>query len=30
MEYFGPRFKLEVLANNQDNQNSREYLENIK
>jgi hypothetical protein len=30
MEYYGPRYKLEVLANNQDNHNPPEYLESIK
>lgn len=30
LEYYGPRYKLEVLDNNMENQNSREYLENIK
>ncbi|KAL7410256.1 hypothetical protein BDY24DRAFT_400630 [Mrakia frigida] len=29
-EYFGPRFKLESMRSNMDNQNSPEYLENIK
>lgn len=30
MEYYGPRYKLEVLANNQDDHNPPEYLEAIK
>lgn len=30
MEYYGPRYKLEVLANNADNHNPPEYLEKIK
>jgi histone deacetylase 1/2 len=30
MEYYGPRFKLEVLANNSDDHNPPEYLEGIK
>ncbi|KAI9632173.1 putative histone deacetylase 1 [Dioszegia hungarica] len=30
MEYYGPRYKLEVLANNQDNHNPFEYLDAIK
>ncbi|KAG7562858.1 hypothetical protein FFLO_01687 [Filobasidium floriforme] len=30
MEYFGPRYKLEVLQNNMDDYNSTEYLSNIK
>lgn len=30
IEYFGPRFKLEVPCSNMDDQNSREYIENIK
>lgn len=29
MEYFGPTFKLDVPSNNMENQNSREYLNNI-
>lgn len=29
-EYFGPRFKLESLRSNMDNQNSPAYLENLK
>lgn len=30
MEYYGPRYKLEVLANNADDHNPPEYLEKIK
>jgi histone deacetylase 1/2 len=30
MEYFGPEFKMEVPANNMDNQNPREYLDHIR
>jgi len=30
MEYYGPRFKLEVLPNNTDDHNPPEYLEAIK
>lgn len=30
MEYFGPRFKLEVLPNNMDDYNSVEYLSSLK
>jgi len=30
MEYFGPRYKLEVLQNNMEDYNSTEYLSNIK
>ena len=30
MEYYGPRFKLEVLSNNTDNHNPPEYIEAIK
>ncbi|KAK8844563.1 hypothetical protein IAR55_006410 [Kwoniella newhampshirensis] len=30
MEYYGPRYKLEVLPNNTDNHNPPEYLEKIK
>ena len=30
MEYYGPRYKLEVLANNSEDHNPLEYLENIK
>lgn len=30
MEYYGPRYKLEVLSNNMDNYNTTQYLESIK
>lgn len=30
MEYYGPRYKLEVLENNMDNYNTDEYLSSIK
>jgi len=30
MEYYGPRYKLEVLANNMDDQNTPEYLASIR
>ena len=30
LEYYGPEFKMDVPANNMDNQNSRAYLEGIK
>ncbi|ORY30812.1 hypothetical protein BCR39DRAFT_528477 [Naematelia encephala] len=30
MEYYGPRYKLEVLPNNTDNHNPPEYIESIK
>lgn len=30
IEYFGPRFKLEVPSSNMDDQNSAAYIENIK
>ena len=29
-EYYGPEYRLEVLSNNMENQNSREYLEKMK
>ncbi|KAJ9123887.1 histone deacetylase (class I) Clr6 [Naganishia vaughanmartiniae] len=30
LEYYGPRYKLEVLSNNMDDYNSKEYLNSIK
>lgn len=30
LEYYGPRYKLEVLSNNMDDYNSKEYLNGIK
>lgn len=30
LEYYGPQYKLEVLSNNMDDYNSKEYLNGIK